>query len=157
MWTMYDTITRMPLIVRRPGKSAGRTVGGLCQQMDIGPAILEWAGVEVPETMEARSLRPAIEGGDWSPREYVYAEHGRDGILQETEFMTMVRSADWKLVHFVDSDEGQLFDLRSDPDEVNNRWDDPACAEKKRELLDVLRDWRIRSDVHTAGWAARWR
>ena len=157
-WTMYDTITRMPLIVWSPTLPAGRRVNGLCQQMDIGPAILELAGLDPAPTMEAESLLPAITGSvDWTPRQYVFAEHGRDGILQETEFMSMVRSTDWKLVHFVDSTDGQLFDLREDPDEVRNLWNDEAHADRKRQLLDVLRDWRIGSDVKTANWAAAWR
>lgn len=157
-WTMYDTITRMPMIAWSPGRfPANRRDGGLCQQMDVGPALLEIAGVAPPASMEARSLLPAMEGKDWTPREYVFAEHGRDGILQETEFMSMVRSDDWKLVHFVDSPDGQLFDLRSDPDEVQNLWADPNHADKKRKLLDVLLHWRIESDVHTADWSAEWR
>lgn len=157
-WTMYDTITRMPLIVWSPKRfGENRRIDGLCQQMDIGPAILELAGIEPPVTMEAQSLLPALDEQEWSPREYVFAEHGRDGILQETEFMSMVRSNDWKLVHFVDSTDGQLFDLNNDPDEINNLWTDPAHAEKKRELLDVLLNWRIQSDVHTSNWAADWR
>ncbi|PSP52433.1 arylsulfatase, partial [Halobacteriales archaeon QH_3_68_24] len=86
----------------------------------------------------------------------VYAEHRRDGILRETEFMTMVRTDDWKLVHFVDSD-GQLFDLNADPDEAENLWDDPDAQETKRELLDRLLEWRIRSGVNTADWAAEFR
>ena len=157
-WSMYDTITRMPMIVWSPQRFAGdRRVEGLCQQMDIGPALLELAEVKPAPTMEARSLLPALKGVAWQPREYVFAEHGRDAILQETEFMTMVRSANWKLVHFVDCPEGQLFDLQNDPDEINNLWEDLAHADKKRQLLDVLRDWRIYSDVHTAGWSASWR
>ncbi|MFQ5733723.1 MAG: sulfatase, partial [Planctomycetaceae bacterium] len=157
-WTMYDTITRMPLIVWSPKRFEGyRRISGLCQQMDIGPAILELAGVEPPAIMEAKSLLPAIVGREWQPREYVFAEHGRDGILQETAFMSMVRSDDWKLVHFVDSSDGQLFDLRNDPAEVHNLWSDPAHGEKKRELLDVLLNWRIQSGVNTAEWAAEWR
>ena len=157
-WTMYDTITRMPMIVWAPGRfEGGRQLDGLCQQMDIGPTILQLAGLEPEETMEAESLLPAIEGKAWAPREHVFAEHGRDGILQETEFMTMVRSDDWKLVHFVDWPDGQLFDLRRDPDEVDNLWDDPRHAEKKSELLGVLRDWRINSGARTARWAAPWR
>ncbi|MFT5087540.1 MAG: arylsulfatase [Planctomycetota bacterium] len=157
-WSMYDTITRMPMIVWSPQRFAGdRRVEGLCQQMDIGPALLELAEVKPAPTMEARSLLPALKGEPWQPREYVFAEHGRDAILQETEFMTMVRSANWKLVHFVDCPEGQLFDLQNDPDEINNLWEDLAHADKKRQLLDVLRDWRISSDVHTAGWSASWR
>ena len=157
-WTMYDTITKMPLIVWSPKRFAGdRRVHGLCQQMDIGPAILQLAGVEPPATMEAESILPAIEGKEWTPRDYVFAEHGRDGILQETEFMSMVRSDDWKLVHFVDSSDGQLFDLQKDPDEVINLWHDPAHADKKRELLEVMLNWRVQSDVNTAEWAAEWR
>ncbi len=157
-WTMYDIITRMPTIVWSPGRfEGGRTVDGLCQQMDLGPMILDLAEVETPATMEARSLLPALKQEPWEPREYVFAEHGRDGILQGTEFLSMVRSRDWKLVHFLDSDDGQLFDLRNDPDEVHNLWNDPDHSGQKRHLLDVLREWRIRSDVHTAGWAAEWR
>ncbi|MEZ4719739.1 MAG: sulfatase-like hydrolase/transferase [Caldilineaceae bacterium] len=154
-WTMYDIITRMPLVVWSPGRfDGGRTVDDLCQLMDIGPTILDLAGVPVPESMEAQSLLPALAGISWEPRPYVFAEHSRDGILQETEFMTMVRSRTWKLVHFLDEPFGQLFDLINDPGEMHNLWDDPAYADKRRELLDVLREWRIRSQYHTRAWAA---
>ena len=52
-WTMYDTIMRMPLIVWAPGRfSGGRKIDGLCQLMDIGPAILELAGIEVPPKLK---------------------------------------------------------------------------------------------------------
>ena len=157
-WTMYDTITRIPMIVWGPKFfKGGKTVNGLCQQMDIGPAILELAEAKIEPTMEARSILPAIKGDDWVPREYVYAEHGRDGILQGTEFMSMVRSTDWKLVHFIDHSDGQLFDMRNDPDELKNLWDSPDHADKKRELLDQLMNWRMESQLQTANWSAEWR
>lgn len=152
-WTMYDTITRMPLIVWAPGRfGGGRQLDGLCQQMDIGPTILELAGVAPDPRMEARSLLPALRGEPWTGRPYVYAEHGRDGILQGTEFMTMVRDARWKLVHFLDAPYGQLFDLEADPEEVNCLWRDPAAHAEKQRLLDELREWRIRSAAHTKDW-----
>jgi arylsulfatase len=157
-WTMYEVITRMPFIVWSPGRFAGgRQIGALCQQMDAGPAILELAGVAIPPSMEARSLLPALRGEPWQGRPYVFAEHSRDGILQETEYMTMVRSPEWKLVHFLGEPFGQLFDLVNDPQEVHNLWDDPAFVEKRRELLDVLREWRIRSQYHTREWGKEWR
>ena len=153
-WTMYDIITRVPAVVWAPGRLAGdRTIDGLCQMMDLGPTILDLAGVPVPATMDATSLLPVLEGDAWQGRDYVFAEHGRDGILRETEFMTMVRSRDWKLVHFLDAAEGQLFDLAHDPGEIRNLWDVPAAAEKKHKLLDVLREWRIRSGYRTRRWA----
>ena len=157
-WTMYDLITRVPTIVWAPGRfEGGRDVDGLCQQMDLGPTILELAGLEVPEVMEAKSLLPALKGEEWQPRDFVYAEHGPDGILTDVEFMTMVREEKWKLVHFLNESCGQLFDLEADPDEVNNLWDDPDHLDKKRELLDQLRDWRIESGCKTASWAADFR
>ena len=71
--------------------------------------------------------------------------------------MTMVRGQEWKLVHFLGAEYGQLFNLRDDPGEMHNLWGDPGCVDVKRELHDVLRDWHIHSQVHTAGWAEDWR
>jgi arylsulfatase len=157
-WTMYDIITRAPTIVWAPGRfPGGRTVDGLCQMPDLGPTILELAGLPVPPAFEMRSLLPVLRGEPWQERDYVFAEHGRDGTLQGTEYMSMVRSREWKLVHFLDQPWGQLFDMVNDPAEVNNRWDDPACQSKKRDLLDVLRDWRIRSQWQTRQWTSEWR
>lgn len=157
-WTMYDIITRVPLIVWAPGRFTGdRSFNQLCSLMDIGPTILELAGVTPPASMEAESLMPALTGEAWEGRDVVFAEHSRDGILQETDFMTMVRTQEWKLVHFLGEPFGQLFDLVHDPDEVNNLWDDPRHADKKRELLDILREWNIRSHYHTRSWASDWR
>ena len=109
------------MIVWSPGRfPSDLAVDALCQQMDIGPTILELAGLTPPDTLEAISLLPALRGDEWSGREYVYAEQVKDGILTHAEFMTMVRSRTHKLVHFLDEPDGQLFDLISDPDEVSN-------------------------------------
>ena len=157
-WTMYDIITRMPLIVWAPGRfKGGRQLDGLCQQMDIAPALLEMAGIPVPEDMEADSLLPALLGDNWSGRRHVFAEHCRDGILQDTEYMSMVRSQDWKLVHFLGESFGQLFHLAEDPSEVNNLWDSPAASQKKQELLHTLLEWRIRSQYDTCDRSQDWR
>lgn len=157
-WTMYDLITRIPLLVWSPKRfQAGRTIDALCQQMDLGPTILELAGIPLPPTLEAVSILPALEGADWHGRNFVFAEQAKDGILTACEFMTMVRNKAWKLVHFLDEPYGQLFDLAHDPAEINNRWSDPAARSIKEELLAVLREWRIRSGLKTAAWSQDWR
>jgi len=73
-------------------------------------------------------------------------------LLEKTEYMTMIRKGRWKLVHFIDYDEGQLFDLEADPRETNNHWDDPACLETKQSLISEILNWRIRSDKKTQGF-----
>jgi len=157
-WTMYEAITRTPLIVWAPGRfEGGRTLDGLCQQMDIAPVIMELAGVETPASWEAESLMPALRGEAWQGRPHVFCEHPRDPILTGTEWMTMVRDREWKLVHYVDSPEGELYDLAADPGEHHNLWNDPSCAARKEELVGVLRDWLIRSNLRSADRSAPWR
>jgi len=130
----------------------------LCQLFDLGPTVLELAGVEPDETMAAESLVPALDGDeDWEGREAVYAEHSRDGTLRGTDFMTMVRTEDWKLVHFVDHEEGQLFDLDADPEEENNLWNDPDVQNKKQDLLTRMLEWRIETGLQSGDWAAEFR
>ena len=150
-WTMYDTITRVPAIVWAPGRlEAGRQVDDQVQLMDLGATVLDLAGITPSETMEAETLLPLLRGDDGAGgREFVFAEHPRDGILP-TEYMTMVRSREWKLVHFLGESFGQLFDLANDPDEDTDLWDDPGCADRKQELTGALRDWLIRSNCRTA-------
>jgi len=156
---MYDIITRVPTIVWSPGRfEGGRRVEELCQLFDLGPTVLELAGVEPDETMAAESLVPALDGDeDWEGREAVYAEHSRDGTLRGTDFMTMVRTEDWKLVHFVDHEEGQLFDLTADPEEENNLWNDPDVQNKKQDLLTRMLEWRIETGLQSGDWAAEFR
>lgn len=150
-WSMYDVVTRVPTIAwstanRFPG---GRRVDGLCQWFDLGPTILELAGIVPPATFEVRSLLPALEGKPWASRTNVFCEQGGDVALSGTEFITGVRDERWKLVHFKGSEDGQLFDLRADPDEVDNLWHDPAHLDTRRRLLDAIRDWLIESAVRT--------
>ena len=144
-WTMYDIITRVPTIVWAPGRfDGGRRIDSLCQWMDIGPTVLELAGVEPRADMQARSLLPALEGSDETGRDLVFAEHPPDGVYHGP-YMTMIRGERYKLVHFLNQDYGQLFDLEADPGEIENRWDDAALADVKRELLSRLLNWRIES------------
>lgn len=151
-WSMYDVVTRVPTVIwSTAGRfEGGRSIDGLCQLFDLGPTILEYAGITPPKSFEAQSLKPALEGKDWTPRAHVFCEQiGDVAMAGGVEFMTGVRSDSWKLVHFKGSTDGQLFDLERDPMEVKNLWSDPAHDDKKRELLDVLRDWLIESNFKT--------
>ena len=147
---MYDCVTNVPLIAWCPKRfKGGRKVDALCQLMDVGPTILDLAEVEEPEWMEAETLMPALQGELFEGREFVIAEHGRDVFLHTIDFVTMIRTKDWKLVQFLDEPFGQLIDLGNDPAEEVNLWDDPKYAEKKMELIDAIGSFRVRSGYQT--------
>jgi len=153
-WNMYEGSVHVPAVIWAPGRiDAGSVVEDLVSLMDIGPTVLELADLPVPEWMEARSLLPAVTGGDWEGRRYVFSEHARDYILTDTALMTMVRDPRYKLVEFLDIEDGQLFDLQEDPLEERDLWDDPDHAEVRRRLHEAISTWRAESALHTATWA----
>lgn len=151
-WNMFEQSVRVPAIVCGPEVKQDQRIEGLTALFDLGPTILEAADVTAPSWMEARSLWPELRGDDTSGRRAVFSEHANDKILQHTEFMTMVRRDRWKLVHFVDCQEGQLFDLEEDPGEINNLWDSHHHSQIKHELILEILSWRIESDRITQGF-----
>ncbi len=58
---LYDAGTRVPLVVRYPGKIAGgRVLTDFASLPDLAPTLLEAAGVLAPKEMTARSLWPVL-------------------------------------------------------------------------------------------------
>lgn len=157
-WTMYESSVRVPAIAWGPGINSGVVVEDLVSLFDLGATVLELADVPRPAWMQARSLVPALTGDpSWSGRTHVFSEHARDMILTETALMTMVRNDRWKLVEFVDSDQGQLFDLESDPHEVDSLWDSSAHQDVKAQLQMTISRWRATVSIQSSGWAADFR
>jgi arylsulfatase A-like enzyme len=152
-WTMYESSVRVPAIIwGAPGVAPRQQIEAMASLMDLGPTVLELAGLAQPAWMDAQSLLPLLRAQNDRGREQVFAEHARDKILEATAFMTMIRDNRWKLVHFVDSEDGQLFDLEADPYELHNLWQDPACAEIKTHLITAILTWRIESGLNAQTW-----
>lgn len=157
-WNMYEQSVRVPLIVWSPQRLAGRgEVPALVQAFDVVPALLAAADVEVPPWFETHSVMPALRGEAFAGRSAVYAEQGRDVVFRFADFVSMLRTDRWKLVHFMGEPFGQLFDLAADPDEERDLWSDPGCRATRRALVSALHEWRMRSAYDTREWAESFR
>jgi arylsulfatase A-like enzyme len=159
-WNMYDTIVHVPTVIWSSGEFAGgRVVDDLYQWFDLGPTILELAGLDVPTHFEAVSMVPALrDDPDAAGRDYVFCEHARDRIMRTTALEVMIRDRDWKLVYFPDHDDGQLFDLNADPAEEHDLWHDSTHAARKQKLLGEMQRWFMASTIAGAEGAmsAEW-
>lgn len=157
-WNMYEPTVRVPALISWPGRiPAGQRVTDLVALFDLGPTILEYAGIEPPSWMEATSLQPYLVQVDGHrdvevERQRVYAEHSNDALLTGTRFMTMIRDGTMKLVHFVDSDFGQLYDLNNDPDEQINLWYVAEYVEIRAWMVNEILKWRLESSLNTQGF-----
>jgi N-sulfoglucosamine sulfohydrolase len=79
---VYDSGTRVPLIVRHPDKKgAGSRRNRLVSFVDFGPTVLSLAGVEVPDHVHGK---PFLGEQASAPRQYVYFHRDRNGENRET-------------------------------------------------------------------------
>ena len=75
--TLYETGLNVPLIVRFPGKvKAGGVYHDLISGVDIGPTLLDFAGLKPHPKMTGISFKPLMEGGDYTGHEYVFGSRG---------------------------------------------------------------------------------
>ena len=68
-------------------------------------------------------------------RNDVYCEYYNSNPDPESIYLTMLRTSEHKLIVAHGADTGELYDLRTDPGETHNLWDDPEHTEVKMELL----------------------
>jgi arylsulfatase len=145
-WLMYDCITRIPLIIRdyREEGKVGST-DDLVSLMDLGPTILEAAGIETPGYLEGRSLSPYFQGhhDEVRPREFVFCEDN---------YEVMMRGRDHKIVYYIGQEYGELYDLRQDPHELHNLWSSESHEALRTQLQLLLLQWLAQSNYWTAGY-----
>ena len=139
---MYEE-TRMPLLIRYPRSiTAGSESKALCMNIDFAPTFLDYAGVEIPEDMQGRSLRSILDNGgklpnDW--REYTYYHYYEYPAEHSVKRQYGIRTDRYKLIHFYnDIDEWELYDLAEDPEEMNNVYDDASYAEVRKMMHELL-------------------
>jgi arylsulfatase A-like enzyme len=133
----YEGLLRVGLIARGPGIPAGRVVADPVGTLDLAPSFLDWAGVAPAGPLHGASLLPLIRG-----------EGGRDVALSEWELLPartgvplslrVARGKRWKLSLELRSGAGELYDLENDPQEMENRFGDPACAEAQATLETAI-------------------
>ena len=151
-WNMYQSTVQVPAIAAGPSVPTGKKISDNVALFDLAPTVLEWAEVDVPPWMEALSLSPYFANGPVPECKQVLAEHSNDALLSGTRMMTMLLDGKIKLVHFVDSDEGQLFDLATDQKEQVNLWDEPSYAATRTRMINDILKWRTESSLKTQGF-----
>jgi arylsulfatase A-like enzyme len=97
-WNLYDAGTRVPLIVRWPGKvKAARRTDALVSWIDVMPTLIACAGGTVPADIDGRSFLPLLRGERNTHREVIYTTHSGDGIMNVYP-MRAVRTQDFKYI-----------------------------------------------------------
>lgn len=145
---LYEPVTRVPLVMRWPARlPAGGVVREIVQNIDLTSTLLSVA--QIPDALPAqgRELITLAQGSaadwrDWALCEYRDSGHGSTPPVHTT----MLRHRRHKLVVWHGepatgrSRDGELYDLSTDPHELDNLYHRPEHRAAREELKDVLID-----------------
>jgi N-acetylglucosamine-6-sulfatase len=141
--TAYDSDVRVPLIVAGPGVPPGAVTDALAENVDLAPTFMRLAGVRPPNSVDGHGIMSLLHGevpAVW--RDAVLIEHHHpetpngdpDRQTQSSgnpPSYEALRTRDELYVEYVDG-EREWYDLRSDPEQLHNRYDDLSAAGRRR-------------------------
>lgn len=146
---MYEESLRTPLLIRWPGVIEANTFNAdIVSPIDFAATFLEIAEADIPDDLQGRSLVPLLKGEtpeDWRQVFYYhYYEYPGWHYVRRHYGAT---DGEFKLIHFYepDVDHWELYDLRNDPLELQNAYDNPVYASVIERLEGELS--RLREEL----------
>jgi len=119
-WLMYENSLRVPLIVFDPRNPVHRNVEELALNIDIPTTIFDFAGIPTPAVSQGRSLAPVTKGENLlvDRSEFIIEHLWEVDIIAASEGLRTTR---WKYFRYRnDLEHEELYDLKNDPQEINN-------------------------------------
>lgn len=150
----YEASIRVPMVFAGKGIPQNRRIDKLVYLNDISPTLCELAHIEIPSTVESISLADALSS---TPEKF----KGRDHVY--FSYINLQRALvkdNYKLVHYnVNGNHPvELFDLKNDPDELNNLAMDSnfkvRVEEMTREMKRVMDENDDFCDLNKKDWGA---
>ncbi|MEM7533245.1 MAG: sulfatase-like hydrolase/transferase [Chloroflexota bacterium] len=132
----YEDMIRVPFIARYPEHvPAGATSNSLLSLVDLAPTFLSASGLDIPRAMTGKDQTPALFDPETSVRDHVIVEnHHQPTVLHVKTYV----DERYKITVYYDRPYGELFDLETDPGEVNNLWNAPDSAALKAKMTMKL-------------------
>ncbi len=130
---VYEPSIRVPLVLRGPGVRRGAHRRQLVTNADLAPTILDAANARPGRVEDGRSLFPLLRdsGREWGRDLLIEGNAGVNGGF------TALRTYRYIYVEYSNG-ERELYDLRSDPFQLQSRHADPAYASIRAALAGRL-------------------
>lgn len=139
-WYLYEESVRVPLIIFDPRLAEsrrGQVVDAMTLNIDFAPTMLDLAGVEIPTSMQGRSLKPwlaAQPAGTENWRTAFFYEH--HAVADKIARSEGLRTTDWTLIRWLDEEpvQEELYHTAADPLQKENLIAEEAHQEKLVQL-----------------------
>ncbi|NWG13971.1 MAG: sulfatase-like hydrolase/transferase [Acidobacteria bacterium] len=133
---MYDTVTRIPLILHMPGRIKPRVVPQAVSQVSILRTLCDYAAIHDSTPRDGASWKPLLDGRGGLANTPVFCEYNR--FYGEHLPVRAIVTEQLKYVEYF-GPEGELFDRQADPYEMTNLLHAPDYAGRLAEIRGRLR------------------
>lgn len=127
---LFDHSVRVPFIARGPRFKPNQRIDAPIYLQDVMPTTLELAGVEIPDSIQFKSLLPLAEGKTAKHHGAIYGAY--------TMTQRSVTQGGFKLVLYPAVPKALLFDLQADPDEMRDLSGDSSNGRRLNDLFGTL-------------------
>ena len=128
---LYEEVTRVPLLIHLPQAETAR-IDALVSLPDLMPTVLELAGCEVPEGVQAFSLVPLLSGEQdrvhdvvitswplYNPGQRIRAVDDWERLVTEP-LPSSITDGEWTLLYATQGEPVELYHTASDPKQQEN-------------------------------------
>lgn len=132
----YEDVIRVPFIAALPGTIPAGTVSNqLVSLVDLAPTFLDLVGMKTPGQMQGTSQLSNWANPQAAGQKAVFVENHHNGAAVHLRTMVTKR---YKITLWRDrgQDWGELYDLKDDPNELKNRYNDPNYAAIRTQMLE---------------------
>lgn len=158
---VYDEIARIPLIVRWPGVApAGSVARTPASHIDLVPTLLDFFGLPTPDILQGRSMLAQFRAPETARENLAFIEFNRfeidhDGFGAFAPIRAVCDGRYKLALSLLDTDE--LYDLTTDPGEMQNLIAAPGHAATRDRLHAALIAWmnRTRDPLRGPHWSRR--
>ncbi|MFN7919720.1 MAG: sulfatase-like hydrolase/transferase [Bryobacteraceae bacterium] len=133
-FAFYEPAIRIPMIFSAPGAKQGVTNADPVSGIDVFPTLCDLMGFAKPAGIAGESLVGRWNGSERNPERAIFAAQGAPGKNRAA----MVRTGRYKFARYDDGGE-ELYDLSSDPNELENLAESASHAAVRKNLEGELR------------------
>lgn len=150
---MYEEVYHIPLLIRDPKRTKPSTISqAMVRSMDLMPTLLEYAGIAVPDGLQARSFLSLLSEPDKDFLPEIFAEyHGDEWGLYSAR---MIKTKEHKFVYNPQAND-ELYDLSKDPYELHNVIDEPCYQDIRLDLERRLSHYLQETKDPLARWSLK--
>ena len=132
----FDKGIRCPLIVRGGPVEGGRATDRLTSSLDFFPTVCDWAGIDERPPVEGRSFAAGSAAADDGWRTVTVQSPAPLKPEQEGMVRSIVTDDGWRFSVYDEDGQGEMFNLREDPEERLNLYDRSEWGDRQRLLQE---------------------